>query len=203
MYRGPRAPYYPQGDQDEMAHHAPLPPPPPPPRSIADQWRESLGVLRTARNVVQEMNTLMPGYEAPPQEVAVGEEDDSPIRIQDAGPVKLALNKEDGSLRWAETGMMALPGVLKWIGEQADKIQQASAERQRAQQAPPQQQLPPGYVEVGPGYQPPPGFVAVPVEVQQQSPLPPPPEHLPPPVRESVARQAWGAPAIPDQGEEQ
>jgi hypothetical protein len=93
---------------------------------------------------------------------------------------------------------MALPDVLKWVGEQHETIQKAHAE-QRREQAP--KVLPPGYVEVGPGYQPPPGYVAVPVDPPQeapqgaqQQPLPPPPAEMPPPIQ-------WGAPTIPSEGE--
>ena len=121
------------------------------------------------------------------------DDDDNPIKIVDTGRGKLAVNKSDGALRWVETGMMALPDLLKWLGEQHQVIQEANKERQR----PRRQQLPPGYVEVGPDYHPPPGFTAVPVEQEEE--LPPPPEHMPPPVQEPPARRAWGAPVIPEE----
>ena len=188
MYRGPRAPYYPQGDPSHPSQQQQQPPPPAP-KSIADQWQESMGVLRTASRVVREAQSLFPGFGEPQVQEApvVDEDDDSPIKIIDTGHGKLALNKEDGALRWAETGMMALPGVMKWISEQADKIQKASAERR---EPPPRRQLPPGYVEVDANYQPPPGYVAVPVDPPQEGDLPPPPANVPPPIT-APGRSAW------------
>ncbi len=192
MYRGGQRPYYPQGDSRE---HAP-PQQPQQPKSLADSWQESLGFLRTATRVVREMNSLVPGYgEQSAPEPVVAEDDDSPIKIVDTGHGKLALNKEDGALRWAETGMMALPGIMKWLGETADKIQKNAADRQ--QPAPPRR-LKPGYVEVHPGYKPPPGYVAVPVDQQepeQEEELPPPPEDVPPPI------SPWETSAIPREGD--
>jgi hypothetical protein len=55
---------------------------------------------------------------------------------------------------------------------------------------------------VGPGYQPPPGFVAVPVDQVQENDLPPPPERVPPPIR-SEPRAPWGAPPISSDEQEQ
>lgn len=172
-YRGPRSPYYPQ-------EGAPPPGPPVPsprPQSPIDTLREAMSVVRMARDMQQEASDLFPGQ----QEYGGPEDNDSPVEIVDTGNGKIARNKNDGSIRWGETGMLALPGVLKWVGEQREAIQKEAAERQRP---PPKQQLPPGYVEVTPGYEPPPGFVAVPVDD-----LPPPPAHVPPPVD-----SRWGAP---------
>jgi hypothetical protein len=218
-YRGPRPPYYPQGDQGgprppyypqgEPPPYSPQYPgsrePPPRERTAAEQFREAMMVVRTAVDAVQEMNALLPQQEAPAAAAAAPHEvdDDSPVQIIDTGPVKIAVNKSDGAMRWADTSMIALPGVLKWLGEQREAIQKESAARQIRQQPPPQQ-LPPGYVEVGPGYQPPPGFVAVPIDQQE---LPPPPAQMPPPIHSTPepppVRQAWGAPTIPTEGEGQ
>lgn len=168
--------------------------------TMAEQFKESIGVVRTAVGVIEEMDSLLPGRGGQQEASSIldQDDDDNPIKIVDTGRAKLAINKSDGALRWAETGMMVLPDVLKWLGEQHEVIQRSNRERQQ----PRRQQLPPGYVEVGPNYRPPPGYVAVPVE-QEEEELPPPPEHMPPPIQEPPARRAWGAPTIPsdEQGE--
>ena len=213
-YRGPRPSYNPQGDQgDPRAPYYPrgddrppqYPAPPQRERTAAEQFREAMTVVRTAVDAVQEMNALMPQHEAPAATLPHEVDDDSPVQIIDTGPVKIAVNKSDGAMRWADTSMIALPGVLRWLGEQREAIQKESAARQTRQQSPPPQQLPPGFVEVGPGYQPPPGYVAVAVDTQGH-PLPPPPAYVPPPIQstpEPPVRRAWGAPTIPSEGEGQ
>lgn len=201
-FRGPRPGYYPQGDPRDgpppgYGGHAPPPPPPPPPKTVAEQFRESMSIVRTAVDAMTEMSSLLPGQNA--QADMSPEEDDSPIKIIDTGSGKFAVNKDDGALRWGETGMMLVPGLLKWFGEQHEVIQKAK-ERIRLREQPQQQQLPDGFVEVHPGYRPPPGYVAVPID-PQQAPLPPQPEHMPPPIREEAPKRAWGMPTIP--GEEE
>jgi hypothetical protein len=187
VYRGPRSPYYPQG-----APHDEGPPrraqynPQEPPKSPVDVFREAASQMRAYRSVAEDFaNVFGGGSRDEPPEV-VSEDDDSPIKIIDTGHGKLAVNKEDGALRWAETGLMALPKVLEWMSEQREAIQTAAKERQA-----PRQKLPDGYVEIGPGYKPPPGYTAVPVDE-----LPRPPEHVPPPIDEPQ-RQPWGAPTMP------
>lgn len=200
-YRGPRPPYYPQGESDRggaPSYPGPHAPPPRQPTPV-EQFRESMSFIRTAVDAVQEMNSLMPQQGAPAYEAA--EEDDSPVRVFEAGPAKIVVDKKDGTLRGWETGWANMGGVLKWVGEQREAIQKANIERQQQQQArqQPTQQLPPGYVEVGAGYQPPPGYVAIPVD-SAGNPLPPPPEHVPPPIQSSpsAGRRTWGAPTIPE-----
>jgi len=159
-----------------------------------------MSFFRTAVDAVQEMNSLIPQQGAAPAYEAA-EEDDSPVRVFEAGPAKIVVDKKDGTLRGWETGWANMGGVLKWVGEQREAIQKANIERQQQQQArqQPTQQLPPGYVEVGAGYQPPPGYVAIPVD-SAGNPLPPPPEHVPPPIQSSpsAGRRTWGAPTIPE-----
>lgn len=200
---GPRPPYYPQGDRggppSSFSPDGQRPQQQQPQRQLtmAEQFKESIGVVRTAVGVIEEMDSLLPGRGGQ-QEAALNlddDDDDNPIKIVDTGRGKLAVNKSDGALRWVETGMMALPDLLKWLGEQHEVIQKANKDRQQ----PRRQQLPPGYVEVGPNYQPPPGYVAIPVEQEEE--LPPPPEHMPPPIQETPSRRAWGAPVIPEQEE--
>jgi hypothetical protein len=196
-----RPAYYPQGDPNDRAPQDPRYPPygqRAPERSPIQAFRESVSMMRDARNVAQEFNDLFgAGGGAEPPEVAE-DDDDSPIKIIETGHGKLAVNRSDGALRWAETGLMLLPDVFKWIGEQHDKIQTAQRERQRPQ-PPPRRVLAPGYVEVDQNYKPPPGFVAVPVEQE----LPEPPANVPPAIdeqEEEQQRPAWGAPVIPQNG---
>jgi hypothetical protein len=202
-YSGPRSPYYdPQGGAPPYARPPGAPPQPPPrPPTPAEQWREAITFMRTANDAVQEMRSLLPD-QGQQETFSTEEDEDNPIRIMETGPgkIKLAFGKTDGAMRWTETGMMALPELLKWVGEQHEMIQQSA--RKRQQPPPPPQQLPPGYVEVTPGYQPPPGYRAVAVEQQD---FPPPPEYVPPPIQEPPppVRQAWGAPTIPSEDPEQ
>jgi hypothetical protein len=199
-FRGGRPPHYPQGDRPPSSFspdgQRPQQQPPQRQLTMAEQFKESIGVVRTAVGVIEEMDSLLPGRGGQQEAASMldMDDDDNPIKIVDTGRGKLAVNKSDGALRWVETGMMALPDLLKWLSEQHQVIQEANKDRQR-----PRRQLAPGYVEVGPGYRPPPGYDAVPVEEED---LPPPPEHMPPPIQETPARRAWGAPVIPDQQEE-
>lgn len=177
-------------------------------KTAAEQFREAMGVVRTAVETVQDLNAMipgaMPGVAAPPQEGDGGEE--SPIQVIDTGPAKLVINKEDGSLRKWETGWANMDKVFKWVGEQREALTKAAVER-RAEERRQQQPLPPGYVEVGPGYQPPPGYVAVPADPrelqaaqQQQHALPPPPADVPPPIsqpQQPPQRPMWGMPTVP------
>ncbi len=198
---GPRPPYYPDRGGPPSSFSPPDGQRPQhqqqPQRQLtmAEQFKESIGVVRTAVGVIEEMDSLLPGRGGQQEAASMldMDDDDNPIKIVDTGRGKLAVNKSDGALRWVETGMMALPDLLKWLGEQHQVIQEANKERQR----PRRQQLPPGYVEVGPDYRPPPGFTAVPVDQEEE--LPPPPENMPPPVQEPPARRAWGAPVIPEE----
>lgn len=164
------------------------------PPTMAETFRESISVVRSAVDMMQEMEGVLPGREQQ-ESNASPEDDDSPVRVIDTGHAKLVVNKTDGSTRLWETGVANMDKIFKWVGEQREAIQKESHERQARQQQP-RQQLPPGYVEVGPDYQPPPGYRAVAVE---QSDLPPPPEHVPPPIQEQPTRQAWGAPTIPSE----
>lgn len=185
-------------------------PPQQPPKSETEKFREAASVIRSAIDLANEFSPI----QAPQQQVAISpEEDPSPVRIVDAGPAKLVFN-EDGSARYGESVLVNLPSMLKWGGEQFEKLQKnaiaAAREREANQQ---RQQLPPGYVEMTPGYQPPPGFVAVPVDqiprntqqAQTRAPQPPtaqafpePPMDLPPPLSEEQAPQEepWGMPDI-------
>lgn len=195
-----RPPYSPQGDRGEggpSRYQGPPGPPQLPQRQLtmAEQFRESISVVRQAASVIQEMETMLPGREQDMPGVQA-DDDDSPVRVIDTGPAKIVVNKSDGSTRLWETGMANMDKIFKWVGEQHEVIQKAHAAKQQ-----PQRQLPPGYVEVGPGYTPPPGFVAVPedpLQHEQESPLSPAPENIPPPIGSSSSR-TWGAPTIPSE----
>ena len=199
-YRGPRSPYYPQGDSNSGPFYpgpgryqaAPQRPP-----SVAEQFQDAMATVRTAASMVQQMRNILPEQEQP--DVGVFQPDkESPIDIIDTGAAKLIVNKKDGSLRKWETAWANSDRFFKWIGEQREAIQKMNSDQHRAQaqaQRPPTRVLPPNYVEVEEGYQPPPGYKAVvvdPSEIPEQSQeLPPPPEHVPPPIQQSP----WGTPA--------
>lgn len=192
QYRRP-PPYY--GDREQPPYQGQRGPPAPPQRerTAAEQFRDALSVVRTAVDAVGEMNTMLPNMQGGASEASSGgDEDDSPVKVIDTGKGKFVLDKNNGDFRGWESLYANLPDLLKWAGEQREEIQKNVAKQQRSQQ------LPPGYVEVGPGYQPPPGFVAVPVDPQQ--PLPPPPSNMPPPIQARPA-QPWGAPTVTEQKE--
>ena len=201
-----RPPYdRPSYDPRRFAPRDPQPEVPPKPSDPLSQVKESL-------NLVKQLQTLLPGQEnqtaaivASPEE----KEDDSPVRVLDTGSGKIVFDRKDGTLRTWETGLANMDKVFNWVGEQADALRRAQAEARQRQEAQQQvQQLPPGHVLVTDGYEPPEGYVAVPVSQEppvqrqpeperpqqqmQQSPLPPPPEHVPPPI------QTWQTPSIED-----
>jgi len=150
-------------------------------RTAAQAFRDSVSLIRTASDAARELQSLFPGQEAhePVASVSI-EDEDSPMRVIDAGGAKLVVNKKDGSLRTWETGFANMDKIFKWAGEQIELVRSREAQR-------PKQQLPPGVVEVHPGYQPPPGYAAVPLhpgtgEPQFEQALPPPPSNIPPPL---------------------
>jgi len=150
------------------------------PRTAAEQFRDSIALIRTAASAARDFQSLFPGQEAPEPDVATPDDESSPVRVIDTGSAKLVVNKKDGSLRAWETGFANVGPLLKWA---ADQVEIA---RTRQQQQPPPKVLPEGYVEVTPGYQPPPGYVAVPENPPPYggapSPFPPPPSNIPPPL---------------------
>jgi len=201
-YGQQRPPYFP-------GRGGPPPPHMPPQRekTAAEQWREAITTVKSAFDMVQEMNELMPGAaqgNAGAAQQEAPDDDDSPMRIVETGPVKLAINKEDGTLRTWESGLINLPDIFKWAGEQYDKVRKAQQEEQRRQQQP-RRVLPPGYVEVDADYKPPPGYVAVPVDPNTipqsaQQGFTPPPTNIPPPIQSAPGKTTWEAPVIPGQG---
>lgn len=193
-----------------------------------DQFRESITVVKQMRNMVQEMEGYMPDNrgsrddDEPAPVAAGGEDEDNPVRIVNVGDSKILMNKSDNKLRLFDTLVANGDKIFKSATEMMDKINKQNQEARRQQQQEQPQQLGPGYVEVHPGYRPPPGSVAIlpngqritheglvvdppsvpppprqefrPEPPPQEEPLPPPPpaENLPPPV--SNARRAWDAP---------
>lgn len=248
MHRSAAAPYYsdqephreppPQGYGGPSAHRYAPPPQqqhqqPQQPLTPAEQFRAATSVIRTAVDMVREVEDLMPGglrqqeEYAPPQ--ASEEDEDSPVRVMDAGSGKLIFDKKGGGLRLMDTTFANMDKIFKFVGEQREQFQQhqdARVRREQAQQQQPRRQLPEGYVEVGPNYQPPPGYVAVVVDPEtvphvqpQQQYTPPPPQHqqqfpqapspdqMPPPIQSVLAppvgQRLWGAPTFPDEGQGQ
>jgi hypothetical protein len=205
-YRGPYRPPYASGDPGAPPYQGPHGPPPRP-LTPAEQFRDSITVLRSAAEAIQDLGSILPGQQA--AAAAEAEADDSPIQVIDTGPAKIIVNKRDGTLRGWETGWANMDKVFKWVGEQREAIQKSHDARELAKRP---QQLPPGYVEVTPGYQPPPGYVAVPVTPQQipaaappppapQQALSPPPAQVPPPMPATApVRPTWSMPTIPGQG---
>jgi hypothetical protein len=174
----------------------PREPPPQRERTAAEQFKDAISVVRAAGQAMSEINSILPNaMGAVADAVAPTDDDDgpSPVKVIDTGRGKFVLDKSNGGFRGWESFYANLPDLLKWGAEQREAIQKMNTEHQQRQRP---QQLPPGYVEVGPGYQPPPGFVAVPVDPQQQ--LPPPPSNMPPPIQ---SQQPWGAPMVPDREE--
>jgi len=200
----PRAPYAPPGEQGAPPPPYAGPAAPQRPQTPHEQARDAMSTIRNVIHMAEEMRSMFPGQGGDDTTSApqAAEDDDSPIRIIEAGGRKLLLNKEDGGLRIAETLFANMDGIFKFMGEQHEVFQKNLEKRRAAQQQQPRRQLPPGYVEVGPGYKPPDGFVVVPVEPQHDAPsseqehLPPPQENLPPPVGEP--KPTWGMPTIPE-----
>jgi hypothetical protein len=194
-YPGQRPPYYggpPQG----------YPPPQPPvrPRSAAEELRDAMGLVDT---VVSMADRIRP--QAAPEPERYQDDDDNPVKVVDVGGWPVIINKEDGSSRKWESLVANMPNMLKWLAEQREAVMKAAAERE-AKQQPQRQPLPRGYVEVTPGYKPPPGYVAVPVDQMGGLPAPPDESEMPPPISEQQApppqprRRTWGAPPVPGAG---
>jgi hypothetical protein len=226
VYRGPgpgyrggpgRYPAYPGGAGEYPPDGQPPPPyapgypqahqPPQRPKTMAEQFEEAAAVIDLASSLA---DRFRPPAAPEPAAVAAPEPDDSPIKVIDTGPAKVVINRHDGSARLWETSWANSDKIFKWLGDRHAEIQEAAAKREAAKR---QQQLPPGYVEVGPGYQPPPGFVAVPVDQipgapapqhalpqsAPPSPLPPPPARMPPPLAPQAPPQprTWDIPGVP------
>jgi hypothetical protein len=219
QYRPPYGPQY-RGEDTGPPGYGPPHHQAQPQKTAAEQFREALTVVRTAVEAVQDINSMLPNHMTGMPGMSVAQEpedDDSPVQVIDTGAAKIVVNKKDGSARFWETGWANMDKVFKFVGDLREQIQT------QQQQQPQQRVLPPGYVEVGPNYRPPPGYVAVPVEHPHQAPhraphqeprhqapqmydeeeLPPPPEHVPPPInRPAAARPVWGPPTIPDEVED-
>ncbi len=198
-YGGPR-PYY-GGSQGHGPQEDPRYPPPqqPPsrPKTAAEEFKDAASVIDMAMSLAERFRPQAPAAE--PSRTR-GDDDDNPVKVMDVGGWPVIINKDDGSARKWETGVANIGNVLKWVSEQREAIQKANAERE-GRQRPRQQSLPPGFVEVGPGYQPPRGYVAVPVDE-----LPPPPAEMPPPITQQEEppppppNRTWGVPPMPGDG---
>ena len=171
---GPSSPYYggdappPDPAQPTYGRSAHAPPVQQPQRE-----KTPMEVMREAITLTQTLVSMADQVRPPQQAVAAPEpeepDDDSPVRVVDLGGAKGVFNVSDGSTRFMESIIANVPGVFKAAGEAWESARKARAEEEarRQQQKP---QLPPGFVEVGPGYVPPEGFVAIPVgHVPQQA----------------------------------
>jgi len=210
--QGPQGPYRsspygasrpPYGEQPPYGERPPpygeRPPygqPPARPKTAAEEFRDAVGIVQTAVEIADRFRPQAPAVSEPERE---RDSDDNPVKVVEVGDFKFVVDKKDGSARKWETGVANMGNVLKWLAEQRESIQKASAERE-SRQPRQQQTLPPGYVEVTPGYKPPPGYVAIPVDQ-----LPQPPENMPPPIaqqeEEAPRRREWGMPPMPGGGE--
>lgn len=198
QYRRP--PPYMQGERPSgYPEHREAPPQPQRERSAREQFSDAISVVRAAVESVNDINALMPnamGFAAEAAASSGDDDADSPVKVIDTGKGKFVLDKNNGGFRGWESLYANLPDLLKWGGEQREAIQKAHAEQQERRRP---QQLPAGYVEVGPGYQPPPGFVAIPVDQQH---LPPLPTNMPPPIQPQQRQQSpWGEPSVPESEE--
>ena len=226
---GPSSPYYggdappPDPAQPTYGRSAHAPPVQQPQRE-----KTPMEVMREAITLTQTLVSMADQVRPPQQAVAAPEpeepDDDSPVRVVDLGGAKGVFNVSDGSTRFMESIIANVPGVFKAAGEAWESARKARAEEEarRQQQKP---QLPPGFVEVGPGYVPPEGFVAIPVghvpqqaqPVQQAAPvqyaqpvvqaapampvaapvvLPDPPANMPLPIVETPEQQPWQPPSF-------
>ena len=193
-YSGPPRPY------DRAYGGGPGGPPPPHyerPKTAEEQFREAIGIVKMAASITDQ---LRPPPAPAPEPERYDDDEDNPVRVVKVGEWPILINKDDGSSRKWESVIANVPNMLKWFAEQREAIMKAAAERE-AKQPQQRQPLPRGYVEVTPGYQPPPGYVAVPVE---GLPSPPDESEMPPPITQQEepppARRTWGAPPVPGAG---
>ena len=163
-------------------------------KTAAEEFKDAASVIDMAMSIADRFRP--PAAEPEPDR---REDDDNPVRVVKVGDHSLILDKKSGAPRWGETGIANAGNVFKWLAEQREEIMKA-AERRQAKERRESQPLPEGYVEVGPGYKPPPGFVAVPVGIGQG--LPEPPEDMPPPIQdeEPPPPRRWGPPPMPGGG---
>lgn len=203
-YTGPR-PYYAGQEQrgypPQGGGYPQQQPPQQRQKSAAEEFRDAIGIVETAVSIAERFRPQAP---AAPEE-RDDHDDENPVRIMDVGKFKLVVDREDGSARKWETGVANMGGILQWLAEQREAVMKAAAERESRQQPRRQEPLPAGYVEVGPGYQPPPGYVAVPVD--RMGGLPPPPDEseMPPPITQQEEsprpRRTWDATPVPGPGD--
>jgi hypothetical protein len=199
-----RTPYNPHGDPQYPAYGAQRQPygqpgEPPLQKTIVDGFREAASVIDMAVGIAERFRPQQQQQPAP--EPDRGNEDENPMRIVDVGDFKLVVDKKDGTARKWETGVANLGPVMKFVAEQREAFQKTKYEQEARQQ---RQPLPQGYVEMTPGYQPPPGYVAVPVDrlpASYDQGLPQPPDQMPPPIgqqEQPQQRRTWGMPAVPE-----
>ena len=219
----PASRFYYDRDREPPSAHQPLdgyrtppaPQPLPKEKTPMEVMREALGLSKA---IVDMADQIRPPAAAPVASEPMEPDDDSPVKVVDLGGAKGVFNKDDGSTRFMESVLANIPGVFKAAGDAWEAMRKARAEQDARRQV--QHQLPPGYVEVGPGYVPPEGFTAVavgvpaPVQAQpvqampvQAAPapvraaqpvqvLPDPPAQMPAPLVEEQPQQTWTPPSF-------
>lgn len=203
-----------------------------PPATPAAQFKDAMATIRSTMEGLQQLREI-PGFEGfeggggnhqsqegggrGDSQNGAEDEGDASVSIIDTGVAKLVIDKKDGRMRPMETAWANSDKLMKWVGEQVDQFQRgrpARGSQVEVQQVrpPPRRQLPNGFVEVTPDFQPPPGYRAVIVnqdevpyeqpaqqqEPQYASPLPPPPASVPPPLGASSPEgpRAWQMPNL-------
>ena len=181
MYREPRGPAYGPRPYGGGPAYGPRPPeergygpqaygpgPGGPPqgrqKSAAEEFREAISVVPSVTEMVGEFQQPRDQQQYAPEP----EEDDSPVKVMEVGPARMVINRDDGTTRLWESAFANSPAIFKWVGDQFEKVQKnalALNQQQQQQQQRQQQQLTPGtVVEMTPGYVPPEGWVAIPVD---------------------------------------
>jgi hypothetical protein len=164
-------------------------------KTMAEQFQEANSVLDMAVRMANRFR--QPDAATSDPDPDRGSDDDTPVKVVEVGDFKLVVDKKDGSPRKWETGVANLGTFFKFVAETREAILKAQSDKPKQNQ-----NLPPGYVEVTPGFRPPPGYVAVPVDPQTMQPqgLPQPPAEMPPPLASEPPstpqpqRRTWGMP---------
>jgi hypothetical protein len=122
---------------------APRPSPPQPEPTAADQFRNAIGLIKTAVDAASTMQSILPQQPLPPPPtVQEKEEDESLTKIMQLGDIKAVVNKADGNVRLVDTALANSDKIMSWIDKTRQQMQQSVTQPQSMQQMPqvPQQQ---------------------------------------------------------------
>jgi hypothetical protein len=181
-----------RGREEGRPYYSQPPPQPQRERSPVDQLREAVTLLRTVSNLTQEVGEILPGGREELGPAPTPTPDD-PVRFMKVGDINMGFDPESGGFRPWETLTANADKIIKTVNEQIVKpIQERQHPRSSQRRVHPPV---PGVVTMMPGDEPPPGYVAVPVDQ-----LPPAPVDVPPPISSTPAAPPWGAPVIPVEG---